>query len=242
MNLKQFNHYILYRRFKMQPLRSILGCIREGDLLQSVDLREAYLHVPIHPVHHKYLCFAYANRHFQYRAMPFGLSSAPQMFTKLLVAVAATVHMVPVCMLCYLDDILILSSSPSQAAEGSVMVIHILQSHGFTLNLVKSHLQPTTRILHLEAVIDSMRGQVYLSPDCQHSIKGLVIQILSQRSVPLLLLLQLLGKMISCIAIVPWARRHACPLQCFLLPFQKRGHSNSRAKVAVPSRIHLSLC
>lgn len=105
--------------------------------------------------------------------------------------------------------------------QDSAIAIQVLQSHGFTLNEEKSLLRPTTRILHLEAVIDSVRGQVYLSSDRQASIKDLVTQILSQWSVPLLLLSQLLGKMISCIAIVPWARRHTRPLQWFLLPFQR---------------------
>lgn len=41
LNLKQLNHFILYKRFKMQSLKSILGYIREGNLLQSVDLKEA---------------------------------------------------------------------------------------------------------------------------------------------------------------------------------------------------------
>lgn len=75
LNLKQLNLFVLYRRFKMYSLRSILGCIREGDLLQSVDLKEAYIHVPIHPMHRQYLRFTYANRHYQYWAMPFGLIS-----------------------------------------------------------------------------------------------------------------------------------------------------------------------
>lgn len=83
-------------------------------------------------------------------------------FTKLLAAVAATVRGIPVRILWYLDDILILSSSQLEAAQDSERVIHTLQQHGFSLNLKKSHLQPTTGILHLGAVIDLVRGQVYL--------------------------------------------------------------------------------
>lgn len=164
------------------------------------------------------------------------------MFTKLLAAVAVAVHTVPVRILCYLDDILILSSTPSQAVVDSMTVTLTLQHHGLTINLSKSHLQPTTCILHLGPVIDLVRGQIYLSPNCQRSITEVVTQILLQRLVPLLLLSQLLGKMISCLSIVPWACRHIRPLQWLLLPFQKWECSNSRTKVPVPSRVHLSLC
>lgn len=49
LNLKYLNQFVLYCRFKMQSLRSILAGVCQGDLLQSVDLKETYLHVPIHP-------------------------------------------------------------------------------------------------------------------------------------------------------------------------------------------------
>lgn len=166
--------------------------------------------------------------------MPFSLSSAPRTFTKLVAAVAATVRVLPLHILCYLDDILVLSSSPLQAAWDIESVINVFQQHGLSINLQKSNLTPTTRILHLGAVIDSVKGQVFLSPDRILSIKDLVAQVRAQRSVPLLLLSQLLGKMVSCIAIVPWARRHTRPLQRFLLPFQRSGRSNSRTQVMLP--------
>lgn len=82
------------------------------------------MHVAIHPAHRKYLRFEYADSHFQYHAMLFGLSSAPRTFIKL-VAVAATLRVIPVCVLCYLNNILILSSSQSQAIRDMVLVIRV---------------------------------------------------------------------------------------------------------------------
>lgn len=65
LNLKQLNLMVLYCRFKMHSLRSILSAVRQGDLLQSMDLHEAYLHMPIHLSHWKYLRYEYAGNHFQ---------------------------------------------------------------------------------------------------------------------------------------------------------------------------------
>lgn len=59
LNLKGLNLSVHYRRFKMHSLRSILAGVRRGDFLQSVDLREAYLHVPVHSRHRKYLRFEF---------------------------------------------------------------------------------------------------------------------------------------------------------------------------------------
>lgn len=53
--------------------------------MTSLDLTEAYLHVPILPRHHRFLRFCVERMHLQFKALPFGLSSAPRVFTKLLV-------------------------------------------------------------------------------------------------------------------------------------------------------------
>lgn len=96
------------------------------------------------------------------------------MFTKLVAAVAATIMVLLVRILCYLDDILVLSSSPAQAAQDIERVISIFQRHSFSINLPKSHLTPTTCILHLGAEIDSALGQVFLSPERLTSIREML--------------------------------------------------------------------
>lgn len=65
LDLKRLNHHLLYRCFKMHSLQTILGGVREGDFLMSIDLTEAYLHIPILPFHRQYLRFHYAGCHYQ---------------------------------------------------------------------------------------------------------------------------------------------------------------------------------
>ncbi len=60
----------------------------------SLDLKDAYLHVPIHPSHWRYFWFALRNAEgaltvYQWKVLPFGLASAPRVFTKILAPVAA---------------------------------------------------------------------------------------------------------------------------------------------------------
>lgn len=57
----------------MHSLQLILGGIRTGNFLTSIDLTEAYLHIPILASHQQFLRFCYTGCHFQYRALPFGL-------------------------------------------------------------------------------------------------------------------------------------------------------------------------
>ena len=82
-----------HRSFSPQPLRptisisygditqSVLQSLRPGDWMVSLDLQDAYLQVPVHPDSRRYLRFCIGPHTFQFRALCFGLSSAPQVFT-----------------------------------------------------------------------------------------------------------------------------------------------------------------
>ncbi|XP_044159938.1 uncharacterized protein LOC122945122 isoform X1 [Bufo gargarizans] len=49
INLKQLNKFILYRKFKMESLKSIVPLIKLGAFMCSFDLKDSYLHVPRSP-------------------------------------------------------------------------------------------------------------------------------------------------------------------------------------------------
>ena len=50
----------------------------------SVDLKDAFYSVPIHPKHKKYLKFLWKGKIYQYTSMPNGYADAMRIFTKLL--------------------------------------------------------------------------------------------------------------------------------------------------------------
>ena len=67
--------------FYMFTTSSVLSTVRKGDYAFKIDLQDAYFHVPIHPSSRKYLRFAFENKVYQFRVLPFGLNTAPQNFT-----------------------------------------------------------------------------------------------------------------------------------------------------------------
>ncbi|XP_070591368.1 CUE domain-containing protein 1 isoform X2 [Erythrolamprus reginae] len=241
LNLKQLNVFIKYRRFHMHSLQTILPSIRTRDLLTSIDLKEAYLHVPVYPAHRKFLRFCSEGIHYQYKAMPFGLSSAPRTFTKLLDALTAHLRSHSIRLMAYLDDIIILSRSPGQAREDLSRTVRTLEDHGFTINLEKSQMVPATKLQHLGAIIDTMSGTVSLSPERQENIRRLVTELSRRSRVPLALLSKVLGTLVSAIGIVPWARHHIRSLQWFLLPAQRARISHSHRSIKLPRAVAKAL-
>ena len=70
--------------------RAVRAAVRVGDWAVSLDLSDAYFRVHIHPVSLWYLRFALSQtgvHHF--RVLPFGLSTAPLVFTRIVEAIAA---------------------------------------------------------------------------------------------------------------------------------------------------------
>ena len=66
----------------METVSSIRDSIRLGDLANSLHLTDAYFHVPIDKRDRKRLCFVLQRKGFQFRALPFGLSRGPWIFTR----------------------------------------------------------------------------------------------------------------------------------------------------------------
>ncbi|CAJ0958219.1 unnamed protein product [Ranitomeya imitator] len=77
---------------EMESLRSVIASLEKGEFLASVDIQDAYLHIPIFPLHQRFLRFAVNNLHFQFTALPFGLASAPRVFTKVMSTVVSILH------------------------------------------------------------------------------------------------------------------------------------------------------
>ena len=75
LNLRPLNKFVKSPRFKMQTLRSIIQAVQPGEWLAKIDLKYAYFQIPIHPHHRQFLRFSLEGNCYQYRALPFGLTS-----------------------------------------------------------------------------------------------------------------------------------------------------------------------
>ena len=67
LNLKQLNKHIEHEDFKMESLQSVLNIIRPFCWMASVDLKDAFYTVPIHPDHQKFLKFKWQAHCYAFR-------------------------------------------------------------------------------------------------------------------------------------------------------------------------------
>ena len=92
IDLSVLNQHLIVPHFKMETNRSIRGSIRLGMWTTSLDLTDAYFHIPISPKFRKFLRFVGEDRVYAFKAMPFGLSTAPLVFTRVFQEVVAHLH------------------------------------------------------------------------------------------------------------------------------------------------------
>ncbi|KAJ8400811.1 hypothetical protein AAFF_G00391650 [Aldrovandia affinis] len=104
LNLRDFNRCLEVLKFKMLAPARVLKVISSGLWFTSLDLKDAYFHIPVHPVHWTYLRFAFEGVAFELKVLPFGLSLAPRTFTKCMDAVLAPLTAWGILILNDLDD------------------------------------------------------------------------------------------------------------------------------------------
>jgi ribonuclease HI len=139
----------------------------------------------------KFLCFIHKDKHYQFKALPFGLNIAPRIFTKVLKEVLKELREAGILLVAYLDDLLIIG----ECRLALQFTMELLSSKGFTLNLNKSQLKPTQKITFLGMEICSKTMQVLLPKEKLKSIKKELQKLSKKESVSARTIARVLGKL-----------------------------------------------
>ena len=134
---------LLVERFKMETPESIRASLIPGEWVSSIDLSDPYLHIPIHPNSRKYLRFCHRSQVFQFTSLPFGLATAPRVFTMIVKEVTLMALSRGIRLHQYLDDWLIRVQSQEEVKVNTQTVVDLTQSLGWKINQEKSELNPT---------------------------------------------------------------------------------------------------
>ena len=162
INLKALNKFVRTEHFKMEGIHTLKDIIKPQDWMAKVDLKDAYFTVPIHTNQRKYLRFVVKETMYEFNCLPFGLSSAPWVFTKTLKPVAALLREMGVRLIVYIDDILILAETKERVEEHVDALVYLLECLGFIINRKKSVLTPSQVIEYLGLTIDTVALQLKL--------------------------------------------------------------------------------
>lgn len=235
VNLKPLNSFIRYEHFKMEGLASVRFLVRKGDWMAKLDLKDAYLTVPIYDPHQKYLRFSWGGRIFQFTCLAFGLASAPRIFTKLLKVVAGFLRKQGIRLVVYLDDILLVASSREALQRDVRVVIELFQYLGFFINWEKSEVCPSQILEYLGLVINSIELSFVLPTDKAAAVKEMCSKALAKDAVTLRTLASIQGHFAWAIPAVPFAQSHYRSLQRFYIEGQRNTDALDRECLLSPT-------
>ena len=200
----------------METIQSVLLSVRQGDWMASIDLKEAYLQVPVHPASRHLLRFVFRDRVYQFKALCFGLSTAPQVFTRVLAPVSAILHSIGIRMRRYLDDWLVQSSSRESLVQDLQTVLPLCHELGIVVNPQKSNLIPSQVVQYLGVMIDAQSFRASPSPERVSRLLSTAGEFQSSASPLASLWLSLLGVLSSLAHLVPGGRLRMQSLQLCL--------------------------
>ena len=217
IDLSQLNRFLKIPHFHMETTSGIMKALRPREWAVTLDLKDAYLHVPMSRASRKYLRFAFADKVYQFRALPFGLATAPLVFTKVAQAVVAHVHKRGIRMHAYLDDWLLRAATRKLLLRNRDFLIDLCERLGLVLNFPKSNLTPSQVFIFLGIRFDLVRFECRPSEDRWKRLTRLVKQFLKSTKQTARRWLSLLGTMSSMDTQVPLGRLHRKPLNMSLM-------------------------
>ena len=160
LDLRYLNNYLKYNHFQMESLKTAATIMEKEIYFTKIDLKDAYHSISIAKEHRKYLGFQVNNKSYRFRVVPFGLSTAPRLFTKIMREAIAPLREQSIRMVIYLDGILIMGNTIEESIIATEKCIHHLSNLGFTINLKKSVLKPSTSINFLGMEINSRTQKI----------------------------------------------------------------------------------
>jgi hypothetical protein len=229
LNLKPLNIFISPQKFRMESLSVILKAPIRGSWAVSIDLKDAYLHVPIRREDRRWLRFSIGDQTFEFKCLPFGLSTAPRVFTRVVQEVGAFLRRKGIQIFMYLDDWLILAQSAEAVTQSLNRVIDEVTSLGFIINLEKSNLTPSQEPIFLGARLDLVKGLAFPSSERLENLVLSCQSLETRNSAPASEWLRVLGFMASMVDLIPFCRLHMRIIQLNLLKtFNMSLHPMSR--------------
>lgn len=217
LDLRGLNRYLRPLKCQMPMVPRVRQAIVAGDWFATIDLKDAYFHIPIWQDHWRFLRFGFEGRIFEFRVLPFGISLAPRTFTRCMDAALAPMRLRGVRVLNYLDDWLICASSDEQCRSHVALLVSHIQALGLRLNLKKSRLEPTQTTTFLGMSLDSVKALVTLTADRQRVLSACLASFSLHSRVRWGLCLRLMGLMTATVQMVPLALLHMRPVQHCLL-------------------------
>ena len=240
IDLSTLNTYLSQVTFSMDTLKVVKETAQAGMWATSLDLSDAYHHIPIRQDSQVFLCFQIGEQRFMYLVLPFGLSTAPWVFTEVVKQIKVWSMAQQLVLFQYLDDWLNLFLSFDQAVALTQKLLELCERLGLMVNAKKSELAPKQSIIFLGERLDFSQLRAFPTEERQQAIVPKLRKAIEDKHLLFPKAESLLGLMTATFPTIPLGRLHMRPFQREVIKVIRRGR-DPRAQVQVRGHAILGL-
>ena len=111
-DFRALNKITIKNRYPLPRIEDLQDCLHRARVFSKIDLTSGYWQIPIRKEDQHKTAFRTRYGHFEWKVMPFGLCNAPATFQRMMNDIFR--DLLDVCVVIYLDDILIFSGSEQE--------------------------------------------------------------------------------------------------------------------------------
>ena len=202
LDLRLVNKHVFKDKIKFDDWKTMESFLDYGGFGFKFDITQGYHHIDIHPLFQCYLGFSWVEngvrRFYIFLVLPFGLTSAPFVFTKVVRVLIKFWRNQAIKICCFIDDGFGCAQGFLEAEVQSKIVRNSLIKAGWVINDEKSQWEPIQKIVWIGVGVDFSKGILHISEkrvqSIQESLKTVINNLpdISARK-----LARLAGKIIS---------------------------------------------
>ena len=216
LDLSKLNIFLKVGKFKMETPETIRTSLQKREWVTSVDFKDAYFHIPIQEQSRKYLRFHIQGRTYQFKALPFGLSTAPMEFTVLAKEVKLMAMHQGIRIHQYLDDWLVRAGSQQVCLHHTQTLVKMCHELGWLVNMEKSELEPKQIFDFVGYQFDLRTGRVRPTMDRWQNLQVKIQALLLLPACPVRQFMSLIGLLTATEKQVHLGLLHMRPIQWHL--------------------------
>ena len=184
LDLRHVNFHVWKEKFKFEDIRTACNYLPYDQFMFKFDLKSGYHHLDILQEHQTFLGFFWVinaiRKYFVFTVLPFGLSSAPYIFSKVVRVLIKYWRSYADRFTVYLDDGLGSAQVFDRCSAASVLVKSTLKFSGFLVNESKCIWQPTSVLIWLGYHIDLSNHIISIPSERISNAKQVIDSIISR--------------------------------------------------------------
>ncbi|CAK1603085.1 unnamed protein product [Parnassius mnemosyne] len=235
LNLKELNKFIKMDDFKLEDYRTVTKLINKDDYLATIDIKDAYYMISIRLDHRKYLRFYFNDKLYQFNVLPFGLCTAPYVFTKILKPINAKLRENGLRLVQYLDDYILICSNYNECVEKIQLTLKLFTNLGFIVNINKCSLTPSHQCKFLGLVFNTENMTISITREKRENCLYLINKLNKKQLFSIRFLARVLGTLVSVCPAIKYGMLYTKMLERHKYLSLLKYNDNYEALISLPN-------